>query len=93
MEHDAELISTHLVGKDGLTPYQRLFGKPYKMDNFEFGEQVYYARRQVTIPAEEGSATADARQGRAPRKANIASMDAKWGTGTWLGQNGAQMRT
>ena len=39
--HSPQLITRFHVQTDGLTPYQRLKGKPYSGELAEFGEQVY----------------------------------------------------
>ena len=49
VEHTTELLAKHLVGRDGLTPYARLFGKKHRIETFEFGEQIWYAKRTVTV--------------------------------------------
>eukprot|EP00969_Alexandrium_andersonii_P267952 11840598-Alexandrium_andersonii.AAC.1 len=35
----------HLVGHDGRTAFERLFGKPSRDDGYEFGEQVFFRAR------------------------------------------------
>eukprot|EP00969_Alexandrium_andersonii_P103817 4580855-Alexandrium_andersonii.AAC.1 len=39
VEHASELLAKHLVGHDGRTALERLFGKPSRGDGCEFGEQ------------------------------------------------------
>eukprot|EP00969_Alexandrium_andersonii_P088382 3897808-Alexandrium_andersonii.AAC.1 len=39
-EHAGELLAKHLMGHDGWTAFERLFGKPSRDDGREFGEQV-----------------------------------------------------
>eukprot|EP00974_Lingulodinium_polyedra_P037479 3594214-Lingulodinium_polyedra.AAC.1 len=46
-DHAAEVISKHLVGKDGRTPYERLLGRKLREDAIEFGERVYYRKRST----------------------------------------------
>eukprot|EP00969_Alexandrium_andersonii_P266774 11790068-Alexandrium_andersonii.AAC.1 len=38
IEHAGELLTQYMVGHDGRTPYERLFGKPCREDGYEFGE-------------------------------------------------------
>ena len=42
VEHAAELLTKHLVGHDGRTAFERLFGKACREDGYEFGESVHY---------------------------------------------------
>jgi len=46
VEHAGEMLSKYMVGKDGKTGYERLFGKTVKEEIIEFGEQVWYRRRK-----------------------------------------------
>eukprot|EP00969_Alexandrium_andersonii_P215127 9501314-Alexandrium_andersonii.AAC.1 len=41
VEHAGELLTKHLIGHDGQTAFERLFGKPSRDDGYEFGEQVH----------------------------------------------------
>ena len=34
--------TTYLVGKDGKTAYERLYGKPVREEALEFGEQLWW---------------------------------------------------
>ena len=45
VEHAGELLTKHLIGRDGRTAYARLFGKPNRGEGYEFGERVHYKRR------------------------------------------------
>eukprot|EP00969_Alexandrium_andersonii_P144438 6386984-Alexandrium_andersonii.AAC.1 len=36
--HAGELLAKHLVGHDGRTTFERLFGKACRGDGYEFGE-------------------------------------------------------
>ena len=47
--HCAECITKYLVGKDGKTAYQRIFGKPARDEVFEFGERLLWRKRQSAI--------------------------------------------
>ena len=40
--HSSAVLTKHLRGKDGKTPYQRLFGKEVAEEGLEFGEKVRY---------------------------------------------------
>eukprot|EP00969_Alexandrium_andersonii_P076970 3393477-Alexandrium_andersonii.AAC.1 len=41
VEHAGQLLTKRLVGHDGRTGFERLFGKPSREDGYEFGELVY----------------------------------------------------
>ena len=43
----AMLNSRFLVGKDGLTAYERLKGKKSKIVGLEFGERLHYRRQKI----------------------------------------------
>eukprot|EP00969_Alexandrium_andersonii_P177174 7834890-Alexandrium_andersonii.AAC.1 len=45
VEHAGELLAEHLVGHDGWTAFERLFGKACQDDGYEFGELVHYRVR------------------------------------------------
>eukprot|EP00969_Alexandrium_andersonii_P240820 10630937-Alexandrium_andersonii.AAC.1 len=45
VEHAGELPAKHLVGHDGRTALERLFGKTSRDDGYEFGQQVHYRVR------------------------------------------------
>jgi len=46
IEHVGESISKYMVGKDGKTGYERLFGKPIREEGIEFGEGIWFRRRK-----------------------------------------------
>ena len=46
IEHTGENISKFMVGKDGKTGYERLFGKPARDEALEFGEGVWFKKRK-----------------------------------------------
>ena len=46
VEHAAENITKLMVGKDGKTGYERLFGKPCREEGIEFGESLWFRRRK-----------------------------------------------
>eukprot|EP00969_Alexandrium_andersonii_P305181 13490573-Alexandrium_andersonii.AAC.1 len=41
VEHAGELLAEQLVGRDGRTAFERLFGKRGQGNGYEFGEQVF----------------------------------------------------
>ena len=41
-EYTGDVLSKHLVGKDGKTPYERLFGKPVHEEALEFAELLWW---------------------------------------------------
>ena len=41
-EYTGDVLSKHLVGKDGKTPYERLFGKPIHEEALEFAELLWW---------------------------------------------------
>ena len=45
VQHVASLVTKHLVGTDGRTPYERMTGKKLHEEGLEFGEKLF-ARRQ-----------------------------------------------
>ena len=45
VEHISDVGCKYLVGADGRTPYERLFGKSVREEALEFGEVVHYRRR------------------------------------------------
>ena len=47
VEHVADVLTKHLVGSDGHTAYERLFGKQAREEGLEFGEQVLYRKRRA----------------------------------------------
>ena len=42
--HAGDVLSKHLIGKDGHTPYERLYGKKVSEEGLEFGEVVHWRR-------------------------------------------------
>eukprot|EP00969_Alexandrium_andersonii_P029824 1301702-Alexandrium_andersonii.AAC.1 len=42
IEHAGELLTKHLVGRDGRAALERLYGKPSRDDGWEFGGQVSF---------------------------------------------------
>ena len=42
VSHSSDVLSKHIVGKDGKTPYERLWGKPTREEGLEFGESLLY---------------------------------------------------
>eukprot|EP00969_Alexandrium_andersonii_P072029 3178727-Alexandrium_andersonii.AAC.1 len=42
VEHAGVLLAKHLMGHGGRTAFERLFGKPSRGDEYEFGEHVHY---------------------------------------------------
>jgi hypothetical protein len=45
VEHVSDLISKHMVGVDGKTGYERLFGRPSREEGLEFGETLHWRHR------------------------------------------------
>jgi len=45
-EHAGDMITKHMVGKDGKTGYERLLGKPCRDEGVEFGECIWFKRRK-----------------------------------------------
>ena len=43
VEHVSDVLSKYLVGADGHTAYERLFGKQAREEGLEFGEQVLFS--------------------------------------------------
>ena len=46
VQHAGEMITKYLVGHDGKTAYQRLWGKPIREETLEIGECIYYRKRK-----------------------------------------------
>ena len=40
VEHVSDVLSKYLLGADGHSAYERLFGKPVREEGLEFGERV-----------------------------------------------------
>jgi hypothetical protein len=47
VEHVADVLTKYLVGSDGHTAYERLFGKQAREEGLEFGEQVLFRKRRA----------------------------------------------
>jgi hypothetical protein len=45
VEHVTDVISKHMVGVDGKTGYERLFGRPSREEGLEFGELLHWRHR------------------------------------------------
>ena len=57
VEHVTDLTTKYLVGHDGKSAYNRLFGKQVHEEGFEFGEKVLYKTR----PTKDANVVLDAR--------------------------------
>ena len=42
VEHGADVLNKYLVGKDGRTAYERVKGKTYSGEMYEFGRKIYH---------------------------------------------------
>ena len=42
VEHASDVLTKYLVGKDGKTAYERLYGKPVHEEALAFGEQLWW---------------------------------------------------
>eukprot|EP00969_Alexandrium_andersonii_P364548 15464373-Alexandrium_andersonii.AAC.1 len=49
VEYAGELLAKRLMGHDGRTAFERLFGEPSRCDGYEFGELVHYRVRPNDI--------------------------------------------
>ena len=45
VEHASDLVSKYMVGIDGKTGYERLFGRPVREEGLEFGETLHWRHR------------------------------------------------
>jgi hypothetical protein len=45
VEHVADVISKYMVGVDGKTAYERLYGRPVREEGLEFGETLHWRHR------------------------------------------------
>ncbi len=45
VEHVSDIISKYMVGLDGKTGYERLFGRPVREEGLEFGETLHWKHR------------------------------------------------
>ena len=52
-----DVISKYMVGVDGKTSYERLFGRPVREEGLEFGETLHWRHR----PAKDMNVVLDAR--------------------------------
>jgi hypothetical protein len=57
VEHVGDIISKYMVGVDGKTGYERLFGRPVREEALEFGETLHWRHR----PAKDMNVVLDAR--------------------------------
>ena len=57
VEHVGNVISKYMVGVDGKTSYERLFGRPVREEGLEFGETFHWRHR----PAKDMNVVLDAR--------------------------------
>ena len=46
VEHVSDVLTKYLVGADGHSAYERLFGKQAREEGLEFGERVLYRKRR-----------------------------------------------
>ena len=49
VEHASELLTKHMMGHDGRTPYMRIFGKPCRDEGYEFGERIHFKRKTAAL--------------------------------------------
>ena len=47
VEHTADIITKHLMGKDGRTAIERLLGRACRDETLEFAEKVRYKRGRI----------------------------------------------
>ena len=45
VEHVGDVVSKYMVGVDGKTAYERLFGRPVREEGLEFGESLHWRHR------------------------------------------------
>jgi hypothetical protein len=57
VEHVADIVSKYMVGVDGKTAYERLYGRPVREEGLEFGEIVHWRHR----PSKDMNVVLDAR--------------------------------
>jgi hypothetical protein len=57
VEHVADVVSKYMVGVDGKTAYERLFGRPVREEGLEFGETLHWRHR----PSKDMNVVLDAR--------------------------------
>jgi hypothetical protein len=57
VEHIGDVISKYMVGVDGKTGYERLFGRPVREEGLEFGETLHWRHR----PAKDMNVVLDTR--------------------------------
>ena len=47
VEHVADVLTKYMVGRDGHSAFERLFGKQAREEGLEFGERVLFRRRRT----------------------------------------------
>ncbi len=47
VEHVSDIVSKYMVGLDGKTAYERLFGRPVREEGLEFGETLHWRHRST----------------------------------------------
>ncbi len=57
VEHVTDIISKYMVGVDGKTGYERLFGRPVREEGLEFGETLHWRHK----PTKDMNVVLDAR--------------------------------
>jgi hypothetical protein len=57
VEHVGDVVSKYMVGVDGRTAYERLFGRPVREEGLEFGETLHWRHR----PSKDMNVVLDAR--------------------------------
>ena len=57
VEHVSDIVSKHMVGLDGKTGYERLYGRPSREEGLEFGELLHWRHR----PSKDMNVVLDAR--------------------------------
>ncbi len=57
VEHVSDIVSKHMVGLDGKTGYERLYGRPSREEGLEFGELLHWRHR----PTKDMNVVLDAR--------------------------------
>ena len=66
-EHSADVLSKYLMGKDGKTAYERLYGKAVHEEALEFGECLWWRPPKDHEPQRlDGAAVAHGRAARTP---------------------------
>jgi hypothetical protein len=57
VEHVGDVITKYMIGVDGKTAYERLFGRPVREEGLEFGESLHWRHR----PSKDMNVVLDAR--------------------------------